>query len=101
MWKWIVGVLLILGVIGGGLSRLLMALRPNLNRSFESSLGKTNLIILGLVNLVFYSVGFVVLLMDRFSPLLILLVTSLIPSLLFVLMQLKAWGIFPAKSSNK
>jgi len=101
MLKWIVGFFLILGVIGGGISRLLMALRPDLSRSHESSLGKTNLIVLGLVNLVFYSVGFVLLVLNRFSPLLILLGVSLIPSVLYVVMQLKAWGIIPAKSANK
>ena len=101
MVKWIVGFFLILGVLGGGISRLATALRPDLSRSHETSLGKTNLIILGLVNLVFYSVGFVLLLLNRFSPLLILLGVSLVPSLLYVVMQLKAWGIISAKSSNK
>jgi hypothetical protein len=99
MMRWIVGFFLILGLIGGGLGRLVLAFRPDMKTS-EASLGKTNLIILGLVNFIFYSVGIIFLLKRTFEPLPILLCASIPPSLLFVLLQLKSRNWFRSKSSN-
>ena len=100
MMKWIVGFLLVLSFLGGGVGRLVQAFRPEM-KSIDSSLGKTNLIILGLVNVVFSIVGMVFLLKETFSPLLILLGVSLLPGLLFILFQLKSRKSLWTKFSNK
>jgi hypothetical protein len=100
MMKWIVGFLLVLSFLGGGVGRLVQAFRPDM-KSIDSSLGKTNLIILGLVNVIFSVVGMVFLLKETFSPLPILLGVSLLPSLLFILFQLKSRKSLWTKFSNK
>lgn len=100
MMKWIVGFFLVLSFLGGGVGRLVQAYRPDM-KSIDSSLGKTNLIILGLVNVIFSIAGMVFLLKETFSPLAILLGVSLLPGLLFILFQLKSRKSLWTKFSNK
>ena len=100
MMKWIVGFFLVLSFLGGGVGRLVQAFRPDM-KSIDSSLGKTNLIILGLVNVIFSIAGMVLLLKGTYSPLPILLGASLLPGLLFILLQLKSRKSLWTKFSNK
>ena len=50
MAKWVVGILLILSLVGGGVGRLALALRPDLSQFSEKSLCKKDIILLGGVN---------------------------------------------------
>ena len=100
MMKWIVGFFLVLSFLGGGVGRLVQAFRPDM-KSIDASLGKTNLIILGLVNVIFSIAGMVFLLKETFRSLPILFGASLLPGLLFILFQLKSRRSLLAKFLNK
>lgn len=100
MMKWVVGFFLVLSFLGGGVARLVQAFRPDMT-TLDASLSKADLIILGLVNILFSIAGMVLLVRHTFNPLAILFGVTLLPSLLFVFFHLKRRKSLWAKRSDK
>ena len=91
-------IMLSLTLLGGGIARLVLAFQTSMNLPFESSLSRTDLLIIAFVNIVFASAGIVWLLLGRFSPFYILMAVFLVTTLVEVLIRLKAGGSLWPKS---
>ena len=91
-------IMLSLTLLGGGVARLVLAFQTSMNLPFESSLSRTDVLIIAFVNIVAAIAGIVCLLMGMFTPFYILIAVFLITSLVEILIRIKARGSLWPKS---
>ena len=96
--KIVVLIMLSLTLLGGGVARLVLAFQTSMQMPFESSLSRTDLLIIAFVNIFFASAGIVCLLMGLFTPFYILIAVFLVTSLVEILIRLKSGGSFWPRS---
>jgi len=91
-------IMLSITLLGGGIARLVLAFQTSMNLPFESSLSRTDLLIIAFVNIVFASAGIVCLLLGMFTPFYILIGVFVVTSLVEILIRVKAGGSLWPKS---
>lgn len=92
---------MIVSFLGGGLARLVFAFQPKTNQSLlKGSLSKTDLLIIGVVNIVLSTLGIFFLVMRVFGPWQILFGFYMFSGLVEVIIRLKSGdSLFRPKSS--